>query len=89
MVYETRSVLGERGQITIPKTIRELKGFKPRAKLIVKIENGKVVVEKEMSKKEKEKLMKEYYVKYAKENEKLAEEMIVADTEALEELDEY
>jgi hypothetical protein len=47
----------------------------------VKIENEKIVVEKTLGRKEKEKLMKEYYIKYSKENEALSEEMIAAGSE--------
>jgi len=42
-----------------------------------------------LSKKQKEELMKEYYIKYAKENEELSEEMMAASTEANRFLDEY
>lgn len=65
-MYESITVLGERGQITIPKDIREKEGLKPKDKVIVKIEDSKIVVEKSLSKKEKEKLMIEGYKKMAK-----------------------
>ncbi len=45
-MYETIVVMGERGQITIPKTIREIQGLKPKDKVIVKIEDKRIVVEK-------------------------------------------
>ena len=80
-MYECITVVGERGQITIPKAIRDIEGIKPKDKLIVKIENEKIVVEKTLGRKEKEKLMKEYYIKYSKENEALSEEMIAAGSE--------
>ena len=57
-MYESVTVVGERGQITIPKTIREKEGLKKKDKVIVKIENDKIVVEKALSKKEKENLRK-------------------------------
>ena len=88
-MYERIITVGERGQITIPKTIREKEGLKKKDKVIVKLEDDKIVVEKIMPKKEKEKLMKEYYLKYAKLNEKIAEEWKYASKEADEMLDEY
>lgn len=88
-MYESITIVGERGQITIPKTIREKEGLKKKDKVIVKLEDGKIVVEKLLSKKVKEKLMKEYYIKYAKLNEKIAEEWKYVSKEADEMLDEY
>ena len=88
-MYERVTTVGERGQITIPKTIRDKEGLKKKDKVIVKIEDDKIVVEKLLSKKEKEKLMKEYYIKYSKENEKIAEEWKYASKEADEMLDDY
>jgi len=87
-MYESVSVVGERGQITIPKSIREKEGIKKKDKVIVKIEDDKIIVEKQLSKKEKEKLMKEYYIKYAKENEELAKEMEIASFESMRSLDD-
>jgi len=88
-MYESITVVGERGQITIPKIIREKQGLRKKDKAIVKIEDGKIVVEKALSKKEKEKLMKEFYIKYSKLNEKVAEEWKYSTKEADEMLDEY
>ena len=58
-MYESVTTVGERGQITLPKIIREKEGLKSKDKVIVKIEGARIVVEKTMSKKEKEKLMLE------------------------------
>ncbi len=88
-MYESVAVVGERGQITIPKNIRKIENINPKDRLIVKIEDDRIVVEKTPSKNQKEKLMKEYYLKYAKENEKIAEEWKHASKEADEMLDEY
>ncbi|MFH1664153.1 MAG: AbrB/MazE/SpoVT family DNA-binding domain-containing protein [archaeon] len=88
-MYESMTTVGERGQITIPKDIRKKEGIKPKDKVIVKIEDNKIVVEKSMSRKEKEKLLKEYYVKYGKEDEKLAEEWRQVSKEADAVLDDY
>jgi AbrB family looped-hinge helix DNA binding protein len=81
-MYESITVVGERGQITIPKTIREIDGIKPKDKLIVKKENGKIIVEKVLGKKEKEELMKEYYTKYAERDKQINKEWEVVDKEA-------
>lgn len=56
-------MVGERGQITIHKIIREIEGLKAEDKVIVKKEGGKIVIEKRRSKKETERLLKEYYEK--------------------------
>jgi len=88
-MYESITTVGERGQITIPKEIRKKESLMPKDKVIVKIENGKIIVEKTMSKKEKEELMKEYYIKHAKEDEKLADEWKHVSKEADAMLDDY
>lgn len=88
-MYESISVVGERGQITIPKTIRKIEGLKKKDKVMVKIEGGKIVVEKIIPKKQKEELMKEYYKKYAKLDEETEEEWKYASTEADRLLDEH
>jgi len=80
-MYESLTTVGERGQITIPKIIREKKGIKSKDKVIVKVENGTIVLEKALGRKEKEDLMREYYTKYSKENKELSEEMISASAE--------
>ncbi|MBI4053423.1 MAG: AbrB/MazE/SpoVT family DNA-binding domain-containing protein [Candidatus Diapherotrites archaeon] len=81
-MFESISTMGQRGQITIPKTIRRIKGLKANDRVIVKIEGGKIVVEKELSKKRKETLMKEYYIKYADLHRKTNKEWEAADIEA-------
>lgn len=88
-LYESVCVVGERGQITIPKAIREIEGVKPGEEVVVKIEDDRIVVEKKLSRKKKEGLMKEYYQKCAKENEELCREMESASIEAERLLDDY
>lgn len=87
-MYESTSVVGERGQITLPKAIREKEGIRKRDRVIVRIENEKIVVEKLLGKKQKEALMKEFYVKYAKLNLEICDEWKYASTEADRFLDE-
>ena len=88
-MYESVSVLGERGQITIPKDIRDREGLKPKDKVIVKIEDEKIVVEKLVSKKERERLLKEYYAKYSALESDIEDEMKYASQEADAVLDDY
>ena len=87
-MYEHVGVVGERGQITIPKAIRKIRGIRPKDKVVVKLEGGKIVVEKDMTRKEKGKLMKEYFHKYGKLNKEIEEEWKHASSEANRYLDE-
>lgn len=82
-LFESESVIGERGQVTIPKSIRQKKKLLAGEKVVFKIEGDKIVIEKNPDKKEKERLLKEYYIKFAKENEELSEEMIAASNEGM------
>ena len=88
-MYESTTVVGERGQITIPKNIREMENLKPKDKVIVKIENEQIVVEKVLGKKQKEELMKEYYRKYYNFEKKIAKEWAHVSKEADAMLDDY
>ncbi|MDO8537630.1 MAG: AbrB/MazE/SpoVT family DNA-binding domain-containing protein [archaeon] len=88
-MYESEAIVGERGQITIPKIIRKIEGIKPKDRLIVKIEDERIVVEKALSKKAKEKLMIEGYKKMAKLDAETEEEWKFASKEADEMLDDY
>ena len=81
-LFESISTVGQRGQITIPKTIRRIKGLKANDKVIVKIEDGKIVVEKALSKKRREALMIEGYKKLAKLSLETEDEWKYASTEA-------
>jgi AbrB family looped-hinge helix DNA binding protein len=83
-LFESESVIGERGQVTIPKIIREKKNLVAGEKVVFKIEGDKIIMEKnKIDKKEKERLMKEYYTKFAKENEELSEEIVGASSEVV------
>lgn len=88
-MYESTTVVGERGQITIPKSIREIENIKPRDKVIVKIEDDRIVLEKQISKREKEKLIKEYYQKYYEFEKKINKEWEHVSKEADAMLDDY
>ncbi len=94
-MFEAIATIGERGQITLPKNIRTIKGLKNKDRVLIKIENEKIIVEKmqstqtqTQSKEEIEVLMKEYYIKYGKENEKEVREWDSASKEANEMIDD-
>ncbi len=88
-MYEHVSIVGDRGQVTIPKAIRDLEGLKPRDKVVIKIEDSKIVIERTLSKREKEKLMAEGYKKMASLDREIEEEMKYVSTEADAMLDDY
>lgn len=88
-MYESIAVVGERGQITIPKTIRDLEGIKAKDKVVVKIEDEKIVVEKALGKKQKEELMAEGYKKMAKLSLEIEHELKYTSKEADAMLDDY
>ena len=88
-MFESICVVGERGQITLPKNIRDLQRIKSKDKLMVRIDHDRLVVEKLKNKKETEKLLKEYYQKYYKVQEKIAEEWKHVSKEADAMLDDY
>jgi AbrB family looped-hinge helix DNA binding protein len=81
--------VGERGQVTIPKEIRDKEGIKPKDKLLFRRKDGKTIFEKITSKKELEEQVKEYYNKYYAFEEKLAKDWKYVSKEADEMLDEY
>ncbi len=87
-MYEHISIVGERGQITIPKNIREIEGIKEKDKVVVKIEDNKIVIEK-LEKKNQTELLKEGYTKLAKLSLKITQEFEHADKSANRFLDEY
>jgi len=80
-VYESITVVGERGQITIPKLIREKEGLNAKDRVIVSIVDNKIVVEK-ASDEDKEKLMIEGYKKMAKLMEEVEDEWKYVSVEA-------
>jgi AbrB family looped-hinge helix DNA binding protein len=89
LVYETVCVVGERGQITIPKTIREISGLRKKDKVIVKMEGTSIVVEKKRSKKETEHLLKEYHREHGNLDLEIVREWDPASKEADAMIDDY
>ncbi|MFA5358135.1 MAG: AbrB/MazE/SpoVT family DNA-binding domain-containing protein [archaeon] len=88
-MFESICVVGERGQITLPKVIRQINGIKSKDKLVVKMENQKMVVEKLQNKQEIEKSLKEYHSKYAKRDLEICEDWKQIDKETDAMLDDY
>ncbi len=81
-MYTGISVVGERGQITIPKEIRDKEKLKKNVKVTVSLDNDLIVIKKMSSKAETEKLMAEYYRKYAKLDEEICKEWEHVSSEA-------
>lgn len=46
---ELRSILAEKGQITIPKPVRDRLGLKPGTVLSFSVEEGRIVITKEVT----------------------------------------
>lgn len=88
-MYEGTSLVGERGQITLPKPLRLAKGILPKDRVVVKLEGEKIVVEKEIGTKEKNRLLEEGYKKLAAVSLKLEKEMKYVSKEADRGLDDY
>ncbi|ELZ45923.1 AbrB family transcriptional regulator [Halorubrum californiense DSM 19288] len=80
---EERTV-GERGQVTLPKELREKLGIRGGDEVLVHEEDGKITIEKPVSREE----VAEGYRRRAAESEALAEEMAEASREANEYLDD-
>jgi len=66
------SIVGARGQITIPKSIREVAGISSKDSLLLRYESNRIYIEKLNSKKEKDSLLKEFYTKYSNLNSEVA-----------------
>jgi len=80
----TRKV-GERGQVTIPKDIREKEGIRSGDEVEFHDEDGEVTIEK---KEDLEERLKEGYKAMAEKSREMSEEMLNASSEAFEEMDE-
>ncbi|MFD1587300.1 AbrB/MazE/SpoVT family DNA-binding domain-containing protein [Halorientalis brevis] len=74
---EERKV-GERGQVTIPKELREKLDIHGGDEVIIHEEDGKITIEKPVSRDE----LAEGYRQYAESSEALAEEMADVSREA-------
>jgi len=88
-MFESICTVGERGQITLPKFIRKVKNISGKDKVIVKLKDESIVVEKFLSKKQFEKKLIEGYKKMAKRDLETCKEWEVVDKETDAMLDDY
>ena len=79
----TRKV-GERGQITIPKDIRDEENIQSGDEVEFYNQNGELVIKKKENLEER---LKEGYKAMAEKSREISEEMIGVSSEAIEELD--
>jgi len=84
MSKSERRKVGERGQVTLPKQLREKLGISGGDEVIVHEDDGRIVVEKSVTRDE----LAEGYRRRAEEMEKIAEEMEGISEEADETLGE-
>ncbi|MFH1257702.1 MAG: AbrB/MazE/SpoVT family DNA-binding domain-containing protein [Candidatus Micrarchaeota archaeon] len=80
-MYGGICIVGERGQVTIPKIIRELGGIKSRDRLLMKMERKRIVIEKESGVKRQAELIKEFSLKYARLNAEVNAEWEATDAD--------
>lgn len=80
----TRKV-GERGQVTIPKNIREKENIRSGDEVEFHEEDGELRIEKKENLEER---LKEGYKAMAKKSQEMSEEMLNASSEAIEEMSE-
>lgn len=76
--------VGERGQVTLPKELREKFDIQGGDEVLVREEDGKITIEKPVSRSE----LAEGYRQYAGESKALAEEMETVSREADQYLDD-
>lgn len=81
MSVERRKV-GERGQVTLPKELREQFGLRGGDEVIVHEEQGKIIIEKAITRDE----LAEGYRRRAADHAKLANELSSVSSEADEQL---
>lgn len=79
MSIEEKRKVGERGQVTIPKKIREEEGISGGDEVTIKDENGTIIIEKEKLTEE----LAEGYQKMSERSKKISEEMLQASKESV------
>jgi AbrB family looped-hinge helix DNA binding protein len=80
-MYEGYTVIGQRGQITIPKEIRDKLNFKEKDKLILKLKENNLTIAKIKTKEEHKKLMIEGYKYLSKLNKEILDDFSAVDNE--------
>jgi len=88
-MYEHLSVVGQRGQITLPKDIREKEGIRPKDKVLIRLDDDRIVVEKTTKAKDQKALLIEGYKKMAHLALETEKEWAYASSEADAMLDDY
>lgn len=84
MSNDARRKIGERGQVTIPKKLRERFGIEGGDEVVVREEAGKLVIERSISREE----LAEGYRQRARRDGELADELVDVSVEANEHLGE-
>lgn len=79
----TRTV-GDRGQVTIPKSLRKAKGIEGGDEVIIIEEDDRIIIDRQVDRDR----LAEGYQERAERSRQLAEEMATASTEANEYLDD-
>jgi AbrB family looped-hinge helix DNA binding protein len=88
-MYNGFTLVGQRGQITIPKEIRKKLNIKQKDKLLVSIKSNNIIVKKVVSDKEIKKLMAEGYKKMAKIDKETVDDFKYVDSEANKFIGDY
>lgn len=88
-MYASYTKVGERGQITIPKIIRDHANIKYNDKLIIKADNNQILIEKTTLKADKNKLLEKGYKEMAKEDIKTLKAFKNVDKETNKYLGDY
>ena len=82
MSADKKRKVGERGQVTLPKELRERLGISHGDEVVIREEDGKVVIETSVTKED----LAEGYRRRSETSEEIAKEMEEASKEADEQL---
>lgn len=82
MSTDERRIIGERGQVTIPKELRERFGIEGGDEVVIREEGGKLVIERSVTRE----VLAEGYRRRAQRTGKLADELEGISREANERL---
>jgi AbrB family looped-hinge helix DNA binding protein len=80
-MYKAYTTVGQRGQITIPKEIRLKLNIGKKDRLLLKLHENNLIIEKTLNKKEKEKQMIEGYKVLTKINKETIDDFKYVDQE--------
>lgn len=88
-MHKAYTSVGQRGQITIPKEIRDKLNIKEKDKLFVTVKSNNLIVKKVLSDNDTNKLMAEGYKKQAKIDTETIDDFKQVDSEANDYIGEY